>query len=87
MRAGIIGNFTTVMMAHPSLFPTLFVATSLGISNFIARLAVIFAPLFAEAAPPIPMALVTSLLVFQSFLALFLRIEEKSDADAKQNMD
>ena len=54
MRAGICANFTSVFMAHPEFFPTLFVATSMGISNFLARLMVILAPLFAEAPPPMP---------------------------------
>jgi len=53
-RAGVIANFITLYMAHPTFFPTLFIATSLGISNLLARCAVILAPLFAEAASPVP---------------------------------
>lgn len=62
-RAGIIANFTVLDMAHPNLLPTLFVATSMGISNGMARLVVILAPVIAEAASPIPQALITCLLI------------------------
>ena len=72
-RAGIIMNFTTVFMAHPNFFPTLFVATSLGISNFFTRILVILAPLFAESEPPLPQALMASLLIIQSLSALCLK--------------
>ena len=48
-RAGVIANFITLYMAHPTFFPTLFIATSLGIANFLARSIVIMAPMLAEA--------------------------------------
>ena len=49
-RAGITACFVTLYISHPTFFPTLFVATSHGIANFLARSIAVLAPLLAEAA-------------------------------------
>jgi len=41
---GTASCFNFVFMAHSQLFPTLFSATAIGICNFVARFATIFAP-------------------------------------------
>ena len=77
-RAGIVANFITVFIYHLGFFPTQFAATSLGISNFVARSFVIMAPLFAEVASPLPEALVIVLLIFNCLSSLCLINEQKS---------
>ena len=77
-RAGIVSNFITLFISHLAFFPTLFAATSLGISYFIARSIVIMAPPFAEVASPLPEALVISLLIFNCLAVLCLTNERES---------
>ena len=43
-RVGTAGLFTTVWIAHPTFFPTLFTATSLGICSQFGMAVEIFAP-------------------------------------------
>jgi len=71
-RFGVVSSFTTIYLTHPSFFPTLFAVTSMGISNFAARLIVILAPLIAEVAYPLPIVIVTILQVVACVSALFL---------------
>lgn len=85
IRAGIVANFLTLFMAHPTFFPTSFTATSIGISNFIARSFVIMAPLCAEAATPIPETLAISLLILNILSVLCLKIEKHDDQKAFKN--
>mmetsp|Transcript_37141 Transcript_37141/g.45344 ORF Transcript_37141/g.45344 Transcript_37141/m.45344 type:complete len:167 (-) Transcript_37141:180-680(-) len=58
-RAGVVSTFTTIYLKHPGLFPTLFAVTSMGITNFAARLFVIMAPMVAEVPYPIPVIILT----------------------------
>ena len=44
---------------HPTMFPTLFVATSEGLSNLFARIAVTMAPLLAEVDFPLPLLILS----------------------------
>ena len=48
VRIGIQAAFVLVWVEHPKMMPTLFAATSMGISNFVARTVVVLAPLVAE---------------------------------------
>ena len=47
-RIGSAGTLMSLWITHPRYFPTLFSATSIGISNIFARMATIFAPLIVE---------------------------------------
>ena len=47
-KFGISGGFTIVYVCMVDLFPTLFVAKSMGVCNFCARLLTILAPQVAE---------------------------------------
>ena len=71
-RAGILASFLLLFQSHPTLFPTLFAATSMGIVNFITRIIVIMAPLIAEAAYPLPEIVIVILQVIMAFAVLFL---------------
>mmetsp|Transcript_27305 Transcript_27305/g.36541 ORF Transcript_27305/g.36541 Transcript_27305/m.36541 type:complete len:120 (+) Transcript_27305:1289-1648(+) len=77
-RAGIIISFTLIYLAHPTLFPTLFAATSLGMVNFSARLLVILAPEFAEIAYPVPELIIVTIQILMGLAVLYL-IEKKDD--------
>merc|ERR1711957_932325 len=47
-KFGIAALFNIIYVAHAQIFPTLFAATAMGMCNFMARVATIFAPLVAE---------------------------------------
>ena len=51
-------GMTSVYRTHPMMFPTLFVATSIGISNLIAKSCVMAAPQMAELDYPTPLIIV-----------------------------
>jgi len=59
--------------------------TSIGIANFVARFLVIFAPLVAEVPYPMPLVLVTMMLVVAAVSALFLVNPATADADEVDN--
>ena len=75
-RLGAVGAFTSTWLTHPRMFPTLFAVTSLGIANFASRSFVIFAPMVAEIAYPIPVVIFTSLTILAGISSLFI-IENK----------
>ena len=76
---GII--FTTVYSTHPTMFPTMFAATSMGISNFGAGVAVIFAPFLAEFDYPVPNYYSAALCIFAALSSTFI-IEAKSRVES-----
>jgi hypothetical protein len=47
-KFGLSALFSIIYIANASYFPTLFSTTAMGLSNFIARMACIAAPLVAE---------------------------------------
>ena len=44
---GVVASFNLIYACHSATFPTLFSGTAMGICNFAARIATIFAPLVA----------------------------------------
>ena len=72
-RFGIAANYNLVYIQHVKMFPTLFLVTSLGIANFVCRIAVAIAPMVAEIKDPIPMILFTVLTLLTAFASLFIR--------------
>ena len=83
-RFGVAGAFVGVWVNHAKMFPTLFVATSMGISNIFARIVVIFAPMIAEVTYPIPVIIFTILNVCAVASSLFLVDIEQKDSAALQ---
>ena len=72
-KMGIAGGFNIVYIEHPKLFPTLFSTTSMGMTNFISRLATVFAPLTAEVDQPVPMLVFSCLCIASVVCSLLLR--------------
>ena len=60
------------------MFPTLFVVTSMGISNFVSRGFVILAPLVAEIAFPTPIIIFTALAILSGISAIFIIETDKN---------
>ena len=60
-RIGVASTFVSLYMVHPMFFPTLFAVTSMGIANFVCRIAVIVAPFIAEMYFPTPIIVFTTL--------------------------
>ena len=75
-KFGISGGFVIVYVATVDLFPTLFVATAIGICNFFSRFLTILAPQVAELDPPIPMSIFIALSALGLILSFFI-IEKK----------
>ena len=71
-RIGIISSTVTIYMTHPSYFPTLFAVTSMGVTNIITRVIVIFAPMAAELDFPTPMIILAALSFVASISSLFI---------------
>ena len=84
-RLGVCMTFTTLFLKHPSMFPTIFIVTSMGIANFTARLFVIGAPIVAEMAYPDPVAIVFVLQLICAITALFLK-QGTSDLGKKSGL-
>ena len=79
-RFGVAGAFVGVWINHAKMFPTLFVATSMGISNIFARVFVVASPMIAEVTYPIPVIIFTLLNILAAASTLFLiDIEDEND--------
>jgi len=72
-KFGISGGFVIVYVCTVDVFPTLFCSTAMGFCNFLARILTILAPEIAEHAPPLPMALFTSLCALGMVLIQFVK--------------
>ena len=83
-RFGVVGAFNGLFVYHPKMFPTLFGATSLGISNLFARTIVISAPMIAEIDYPTPIIFFTMLNIIAMGSSLFL-IDYTDDSAATKN--
>ena len=71
-RFGVAGAFLGVWVNHAKMFPTLFVATSIGISNLFARVFVVASPMIAEVTYPIPVIIFTFFNVIAGTSTFFL---------------
>lgn len=56
-KAGICINFILAYVANIQVFPVLFCGTAMGVCNITARILTVGAPIIAEVAEPIPMAI------------------------------
>lgn len=71
-KFGVTCTFIFVYVANAQFFPTLFAATSIGICNFTARLAVSSSYLVSQIEEPVPMYLFTSLCAFSAICSYFI---------------
>jgi hypothetical protein len=76
-KFGISGVFTILYVCNGEVFPTMFAASALGITNFTSRFITIFSAEIAEVQPPIPMILFTSLSLLGAFLVWFLKTNDE----------
>ena len=76
-KSGVSAAFCVIFLAHTSIFPVMFAATSLGLCNVLARTVSIAAPLIAQVSQPAPMLCFSLLSLISGILASFLDL--KSD--------
>ena len=69
---GLAMGFNIAYIGTSTLFPTLFVGTAFGITNFFARLLTILAPMVSEMPTPYPMVIFCVLTLFAIFASCFL---------------
>ena len=81
-RAGVTASFALVYLTHQKYFPTCFSVTSMGIANFLCRIAVVFAPLVAEISFPTPTLYFATLQLMASISSLFI-IEDEVEEPVK----
>ena len=55
-KFGISSAFNILYVSHPSVFPTLFGATALGMCNFVTRIFTAISPIMAQIEQPLPIA-------------------------------
>ena len=82
-RFGVVGAFVGLFIYHPKMFPTLFGATSLGISTIFARTIMISAPMVAEIDYPTPIIVFAALNIIAFSSSLFLIDHTEVSADTK----
>ena len=75
-KFGISCAFNIVYITHASVFPTLFVSTSLGFCNFLARLLTTLTPQVSLLAEPTPMICFTVAACLTSVLSTCLQVED-----------
>jgi hypothetical protein len=84
---GVVACFNLVYASHSATFPTLFSGTAMGICNFAARVATIFAPLVAKIDGPTSMYIFTTLTGIACLLSLFLKKAEDEQEEGSQVKD
>ena len=80
-KFGISSAYTTVFIAHTTLFPVMFAATSMGWCNFVARTFNTGAPILSEAELPLPMIVFSVATAVASVLSLFLIVDRAKEVD------
>jgi hypothetical protein len=71
-KCGVSSTFNICYLANAQIFPGIFSGTAFGIWNIGAKLATIFAPVFAEVDPPIPMIIFTCVALVAGAASLML---------------
>ena len=70
--SGMSAGFNLIFAVHGQVFSTLFGATAMGICNFAARIATIFAPMVAEIKGPLSMSIFSILCCMSLILSFFI---------------
>ena len=87
-RFGISGVILGSWVNHAKMFPTLFVATSMGIAGIFSLIFVIAAPMVAELIFPIPVVIFTALSILAGVSSLFLvDLEDVTNSLENNNSD
>ena len=73
MNSGLSSCFLILYIGHIDLFPIVFLTTSMGSVNIIARFFSIFAPMVAEISEPVPEILFTLLCIIAVAVSYFVR--------------
>jgi len=68
------------------IFPFLKRATSIGICNFVARIATIFAPMVAEQAKPLPEVYLLVIVTLAFFVAIFMPLDDYDEAPKEDSI-
>jgi MFS family permease len=80
---GIASAFNLVYASHSATFPTLFCASAMGICNFVARVATIFAPEVSEIPGNTAMWIFTIISAMSLVGAFFLKKIKKEETGQK----
>ena len=78
-KFGVAICFCVVYIAHATLFPTMFAATSFGFCNFMARAFSAASPIIAELEQPVPMICFAVAAGVASVLSGFIQVREDSE--------
>ena len=80
-KFGVTIGFCIVYIAHTSLFPVMFAATSMGFCNIFARAVSIASPLVAQMEQPLPMICFSVSNIVCSILATFLVVDDPTKVE------
>ena len=80
-KFGVTIGFCIVYIAHTSLFPVMFAATSMGFCNVLARAVSIASPLVAQMEQPLPMICFSVSNIICGILATFLVVDDPVKAE------
>ena len=69
-------SFCILYIAHASIFPIMFAATSFGICNFLARIFAIASPIIAELEQPVPMICFAIAAAVACILTSFIQVRD-----------
>ena len=72
-KFGLSGALVTLTNSTTDVFPAMFAATALGICNFSARILVSMSPFIAAIKNPIPMWVLTAILVIALIVVQYVR--------------
>ena len=76
-KVGIAGLYIVIHVANNLIFPTLFAATAMGICNFFASFASIFAPMTVELINKGSIKIMLFGVIVSMILAFFVQEKEK----------
>ena len=68
------------------IFPFLKRATSIGICNFVARIATVFAPIVAEQPKPLPEVYLLVIITVAFFVVIFMPLEDYDNAPKEDSI-
>ena len=78
-KLGVACSLNTIFIAHNTIFPVLFSATSFGIVNVLSRIACALSPLFSLFKEPVPMLAFTFSSGITCILSFCLQIESRKE--------
>jgi hypothetical protein len=82
-KVGIAGLYIVIHVANNLIFPTLFAATAMGICNFFASFASIFAPMAVELIAKGSIKIMLASVLISLVLALFVQESDHKKKEEK----